>query len=218
MESIEEIIVNNKNLIYSIANYFDTYNNKEDLFQAGCLGIINAYKNFNDSYNIKFTTYAYPYIVGEMKKLIREDKNIKISRDISRLSKKIEEIYNIYSQKLFRMPTNKEIAELLGVNEYIISEAINANNPVKSIDESILSDSKEITLHEIIPDKQNDITTLIALKDELEKLSALEKEVVKERYFNDYTQKKVADNLGMSQVQVSRQEQKVLEKLRKKLV
>ena len=88
----------------------------------------------------------------------------------------------------------------------------------KSIDESILSDSKEITLHEIIPDKQNDITTLIALKDELEKLSALEKEVVKERYFNDYTQKKVADNLGMSQVQVSRQEQKVLEKLRKKLV
>ena len=200
MESIEEIIVNNKNLIYSIANYFDTYNNKEDLFQAGCLGIINAYKNFNDSYNIKFTTYAYPYIVGEMKKLIREDKNIKISRDISRL------------------PTNKEIAELLGVNEYIISEAINANNPVKSIDESILSDSKEITLHEIIPDKQNDITTLIALKDELEKLSALEKEVVKERYFNDYTQKKVADNLGMSQVQVSRQEQKVLEKLRKKLV
>ena len=97
MESIEEIIVNNKNLIYSIANYFDTYNNKEDLFQAGCLSIINAYKNFNDSYNIKFTTYAYPYIVGEMKKLIREDKNIKISRDISRLSKKIEEISNVYS-------------------------------------------------------------------------------------------------------------------------
>lgn len=218
METIENLIINNKNLIYSITNYFDTYNNKEDLFQAGCLGIINAYKNFDESYNIKFTTYAYPYIVGEMKKLIREDKSIKISRDISRLSKKIEEARNVLQQKLFRNPTNHELSIFLGIDELIISEAINSNNPIKSIDEQIKCDSKELTLHEIIPDKINDMTTLIALKDELENLSALEKELVEKRYFNDLTQKSVAEELEMSQVQVSRQEQKILAKLRKKLV
>ena len=74
---MEEIILENQNLIYSITKYFENYKSKEDLFQAGCIGMILAYKNYDDTMNVKFTTYAYPYILGEMRKLIREDKGIK---------------------------------------------------------------------------------------------------------------------------------------------
>ena len=77
---MEELILENKNLIYSITKYFEKYANKEDLFQAGCIGMIMAYKNYDSTINVKFTTYAYPYILGEMKKLVREDKSIKINR------------------------------------------------------------------------------------------------------------------------------------------
>ena len=83
METLNEIIINNKNLVYSIANYFRNYKSKEDLYQAGFLGLIEAYKNYKNDKGTKFTTYAYSYIFGEMKKLVREDKGIKISREIS---------------------------------------------------------------------------------------------------------------------------------------
>lgn len=82
--------MDNKKLIYSITKYFENYGNKDDLFQAGAIGLIKTYNNFNESFNIKFTTYAYPYILGEMRKLVREDKTIKVSRDTQKLSQKIE--------------------------------------------------------------------------------------------------------------------------------
>ena len=208
----------NKNLIYSITKYFDNYKNQEDLFQSGVLGLLAAYKNFDSSYNIKFTTYAYPYILGEMKKLVREDKNIKISRDIIKLNSKIEQTRNMLMQKFLRPVTNKELADYLEIDEYLISEALNSSNPIMSIDEPICMDTKEITLHEVIADKAQDINTLIALKDELMKLNNIEKEIVDKRYFKDLTQTEIAQSLGMSQVQVSRQEQKVLAKLKQKLV
>lgn len=218
MEDIETLIMENKNLIYSITKYFDNYKNKEDLFQSGILGLLAAYKNFDSSYNIKFTTYAYPYILGEMKKLVREDKNIKISRDIIKLNSKIEQTRNMLMQKFLRPVTNKELADYLEIDEYLISEALNSSNPIMSIDEPICIDTKEITLHEVIADKAQDINTLIALKDELMKLNNIEKEIVDKRYFKDLTQTEIAQSLGMSQVQVSRQEQKVLAKLKQKLV
>ena len=148
MEDIETLIMENKNLIYSITKYFDNYKNKEDLFQSGVLGLLAAYKNFDSSYNIKFTTYAYPYILGEMKKLVREDKNIKISRDIIKLNSKIEQTRNMLMQKFLRPVTNKELADYLEIDEYLISEALNSSNPIMSIDEPICMDTKEITLHE----------------------------------------------------------------------
>lgn len=153
-----------------------------------------------------------------MRKLVREDKTIKISRDVQKLSSKIETARSMMHQSLMRNPTNSELASYLGIEEYIIADAINSNYQVKSIDEPLKQDSKEITLNDIIPDNIKDINTLITLKDELKKLSYIETELIKNRYILDYTQQKTADILGMSQVKVSREEQKVLEKLRKKLV
>lgn len=218
MKTIEETILENQNLIYSIAYYFTNYKNKEDLFQVGVLGMIKAYKTFDESLGVKFTTFAYPSILGEMKKYVREDRSVKVSRTTTSLNFKIEEAYALLTQKLFREPSVNELANFLEIPEYLVSEAINSRKEVQSIDAPIASDSKELNLHETIPTKSKDIDMLIALRDELGKLSDFEKELLNERYFCDKTQTETAKELGMTQVQVSRKEQKVLVKLKSKLM
>lgn len=216
MEDIETIINNNKGLIYSIASTFKNYKSTEDLYQAGCLGLINAYKNFDISRDCKFTTYAYPYIFGEMRKLVRSDKGIKVSREISKLNLKIEKAYILLTQKLMREPSIKEISFYLDVPEYYISEAINSLNKIKSIDEPITTGDKELTLQDVVG-KSTNVDELLMLKEELNKLSKEERKIIESRYNEDYTQSETAKLIGISQVQVSRKEQKILKKLKRTL-
>ena len=214
---MEELIFENKNLIYSITRYFEKYSNKEDLFQAGCIGMIMAYKNYDPDMNVKFTTYAYPYILGEMKKLVREDKSIKISRNIQLLNLKIEKANILLTQKLMRTPTILELSDYLEIPTYMIEEAINSNKPIYSIDEPLNDEGKDITLQDTIG-KTDDIDDLLLLKEELSKLNPFEQELINKRYMYDLTQQQTANELGISQVQVSRGEQKILTKLKSKLV
>ena len=116
-DKLEQLILKYEKLIYSVMKIFRNYPNKEDLFQVGCIGLINAYNNYNSNINAKFSTYAYSYILGEMKKLVREDKGIKISRNISKLYTQIEKANMYLTQKLMRTPTIKEIAYLLQIDE-----------------------------------------------------------------------------------------------------
>lgn len=217
MDEITNIIKENERLIYSITNYFKNYNSREDLYQAGCLGLVEAYKRYDSNMNCKFTTYAYPYILGEMRKLVREDKGIKVSREISKLNLKIEKAYILLSQKLMKEPTTYEIANFLEIPEYYVSEAINSLNKIKSIDEPISSEGKDITLQDVIGESKN-IDELIMLKELLNDLNNEERTIIENRYKKDYTQTETSKIIGMSQVQVSRKEQKVLSKLRKKMV
>lgn len=217
MNEITNLIMKNEKLIYSIANYFRNYNSKEDLYQAGCLGLINAYKRYNSNMNCKFTTYAYPYILGEMRKLVREDKGIKISREISKLNLKIEKAYVLLSQKLMKEPSVLEISDFLGIPEYYVSEAIISLNKIKSIDESVNVEGRELTLQDVIGQSEN-IDDLILLKESLNELNSEEKAIINNRYIKDYTQTETSKIVGMSQVQVSRKEQKVLQKLKQKMV
>ena len=214
---MEELILENKNLIYSITRYFEKYSNKEDLFQAGCIGMIMAYKNYNPDMNVKFTTYAYPYILGEMKKSVREDKSIKISRNIQMLNLKIEKANILLTQKLMRKPTTLELADFLEIPIYMIEEAINSTKPIYSIDEPLNDEGKDITLQDTIG-KTDDIDDLLLLKEELAKLNPFEQQLINKRYIDDLTQQQTAYELGISQVQVSRGEQKILTKLKSKLV
>lgn len=218
MEDINKIIEENSRLIYSVVKIFSNTTNKEDLYQAGVLGMIKAYNNFDNSMNIKFTTYAYPYILGEIKKFVREDKGLKISRGISKFNYKVDQVASILSQKLFRNPSTKEIADFMGIDETYVIESINSRREIKSIDEAVSIDSKELTLHETIPSKQVDIDALIILKEELKNLNEFEKNLIQNRYFRDNTQSETAQVLGISQVQVSRNEQKILTKLKSKLL
>lgn len=215
---LTNLILENQNMIYKITHYFENYGSKEDLFQVGCIGLIKAYKKYDESYGAKFTTYAYPYILGEIRKYVREDKGIKISRDISKLNLKIEKATILLTQKLMREPSIKEISEYLEIPEYYIVESIKSTNNIESIDKPINDDSsKEITLQDTISVENMNLDELIMLRDEINNLNDNEKEILEKRYSNDFTQTETAKILGMSQVQVSRCETKILKKLKQKL-
>lgn len=217
-EELSKLITDNENLIYKITHYFSNYSSKEDLFQVGCIGLIKAYKNYKEGYNTKFTTYAYPYILGEIKKYIREDRGIKYSRDIAKLNLKIERANIVLSQKLMRIPTYRELSEYLGIDEYFISEALCASNVLQSLDEPIVSDGKELTLYDTIPNVETmDLDTLVSLKQELSLLNNNDYKIISGHFLQDKTQSEIASDLGINQVQVSRREQKILTKLKDKL-
>ena len=211
---LEDIILNNQRLIHKATHYFKNYPNKEDLFQVGVIGMIKAFDSYKEEYDTKFTTYAFLFILGEMKKYIRNDKSIKISRDITSLNLKIEKVKILLTQKYSREPSIKELSDYLEVEEKYIIDALKSNNCVDSLDISIKTDSKELNLYDFIPDKIDDIDLLIELKTSLEKLTDFERELIINRYMKDLSQSETANILGISQVQVSRNEKKVLNKLK----
>lgn len=213
-----EQIMEYSNYIYGLIKYFDGYKNKEDLYQVGCMGLIVAYKNYDPNMGAKFTTYAFPYILGEMYKLVREDKGVKISRNITSLNLKIEKATILLTQKLMRYPTLEEISSFLEIEKNIIEEALRANQIIQSIDEPINQDGKEMTLHDTISDDNVDMDTLIALKEELIGLTKEERKIVIGCLINDKNQQQIADEMGMSQVQVSRKLTKVKNKIKYNLM
>lgn len=213
----EEEINEYSNLIHSITHYFSGYKNKDDLYQAGIIGLLEAYKHYDNTYNTKFSTYAYTYIYGEMSKLVREDKNIKIGRNIIKLKSSIEKAKNILEQKLYREPTIDELSLFLEIPKEEIEYAINTITTT-SIDEPINNEGKEITYHDIISDNSIDLNTLIALKQEIEELTPFEKEIINRRYLENLSQSEVAEILGITQVKVSREESKIKKKIKQNLV
>jgi len=212
---MKELILENQNLIYALANYFKNYSNKDELFQVGCIGMINAYNNYDESKGAKFTTYAVPYILGEMKKHIREDNAFKVSQNLSRLYFKIDKTQALLTQQLMREPTTLEIASFLELPESMVADALSYKVTV-SFDEPLTDEGKEITLKDVIG-MSDDIDSLIDLREALSCLEQQEQDVINSRYINDLTQQQTADLLGMSQVQVYRKEQKILTKLKDKL-
>lgn len=213
----EKIILENQNLIYYAATYFKNYPYKEDLYQAGRLGMIKAYRRYKSDMNCKFTSYAFFDILGEMRQLVASDRGIKVSREINKLNLKIEKAYVLLSQKLMKEPTIEDIARFLEIPEYFVSEAILSKNKIKSIEEPVNSEGRELTLEDVIG-KSDNIDDLLLLKESLNSLTDEEKEIINNRYFKDYTQSETSKIIGISQVQVSRKEQKVLEKLKQKMV
>ena len=205
------------NLIYSIAKFFPNYKNRDDLYQAGCMGLLMAYNNFDENEGVKFSSYAYMYILGEMKRLVREDKGIKISRNITKLYLKLEKAKILLSQKLMREPTASELARYLELEEYVVYEAINSINSLQSLDEPIKKDEKDMSLYEIYGEEQ-DMDTQIMLKDSLDNLNSEELKLLRLRYIDGMSQTTIAKNLNMSQVQVSRYETKIKTKLKQKLM
>lgn len=215
MEQLEDLIIDNAKLIYKIANMFkNSGSDMDDLKQAGKLGFIEAYKNYDPSYNVKFTTYAYPYIYGEISKYVRENRGVKISRELTKLYYQIDKLTLLMSQKLYREPTISELALESGIDEYTLTEAILSRNIIHSIDEPVGHEDKDLTLHEVIADDCPDLDSKMMLQSALSQLSEEEYELVNNRYMKDLTQTEIANMLGTSQVQVSRKEQKVMQKLK----
>ena len=206
-DELKEVILKNKNLIYSIASKFR--GDREDLFQAGCLGLITAYKKYNSEFNTKFTTYAYPFILGEIYKYVLENQNIKISNELLKLNIAIKKAEDFLVQKLKRKPNEVELASFL---EIPISKLREAKFNYQTI--SLDDDTNDLNLYNTVDLDNISKDDLILLKDALNKLNEKEKEIIIKRYFYNMTQSQIALELGVNQVKVSREEGKVLTKLR----
>ncbi|MFV0249740.1 MAG: sigma-70 family RNA polymerase sigma factor [Bacilli bacterium] len=215
-----QLIEQYQNFVFSLTHYFEWYQNKDDLYQAGMIGLLKAYKKYDENLGIKFTTYAYKHILGEMKKYIREDKILRPSPTLKKIYYESEKIKILLTQKYMRVPSLDEIALELNIPtsklEYCISVITNSTN-IQSLDDDLNSEGKTVNLYDIIEDKKMDINTLIALKFELEKLNITEQQIIKWRYFDNLTQNEIANNIGVNQVQVSRLEEKIKQKLKNSL-
>ena len=213
-------ILKYENLVNKIAHKYSNLSNFEDLKQAGMVGLINAVNNYKNESNTKFSTYAYLWIKGEILEFLRLDKNIKISKDILSLSKKITMCQELLRNKLNREPSISEIALFLEVDEYLIEEALLSREIVLSCDSKINNDDgKDINLYDTIPyyEKRYD-DSYLDLYNALNGLNKEEKDLIKYRYFDDMTQKEVSNIYGTNQVNISRKEEKILTKLNKSLV
>lgn len=187
----------------------------EDLYQAGCEGLIKAADRFDPDLGYRFSTYAVPVIMGEIRKMFRDGGIIKVSRSIRELSIKVNRVGDEFMKEHGREPTVSELAKRLDTTEEAVTEAIGSSVPPVSL--TISNEDGEIQNDIPIPSHDGKIIELMALRTELEKLPAIDRELVKLRFFKRVTQSAAARQLGMTQVQVSRREKKILELLRKKL-
>ena len=182
------------------------------------IGLLNAYENFDNKKDVKFSTYAFNYILGEISKYVREDKNIKISRDMIRLGSKLKEYIDKHKKVRGYKPTIKEISNTFEIDENKVVLALDSLNDIKSLDSYVNSYEQDITLLDVVPSKENNNKEeLIDLKDAFSYLEENEKSLIVDRYYKDLTQSEIANNMGVNQVYVSRLEKKVLKKLRDKM-
>jgi len=215
MSDLTTLIYDNESLIYSVVNKYSRYFDKEDLYQVAVIGLINAYKNYKEDKETKFSSYAYFYITGEVKKYLRESNTLKISKDLIKLNELIEKT-NIYlCQKLNREPSIEELSRFLEVDEKTINDAINSSVFVESLDEL---DFNEICLYDKISSiEKNYDSEILDLKIALENLNDEEYNLINERYLNERSQMETSKILDMTQSMVSRKEREILIRLKTKL-
>lgn len=214
---MEEIIIKYESLIWSIVNKYKTYFDKDDLFQVGVIGLINAYKNYKEDKNTKFSSYAYFYIFGEIKKYISESYVFKVSKELVKINTLVEKTKALLSQKLQKEPTYFEVSLYLEIEEEKILEAKKATSLVESLD---FKEEDEFSLYENINTSYNEKMInpeILDLKEGIESLDDFSKELINNRYNLDKTQSETAKSMGVTQVMVSRKEKEILKRLRTRL-
>lgn len=200
-----EELLDYEGLIYSIISNYPKRFDHDDLYQVGMIGLIDAYKHFDSNKDTKFSSYAYYYIVGEVNKYIRESSSLKVSKELIDVKKKVLKARELMTQRLGREPTNLEVSLYLDIDINLIDNALLATDEVSNIDGLDFKCFDEVDAE------------ILDLKDEINKLSNDEKKLIYARYFNEMTQSETSNLLGISQVQVSRNESKILTKLRTRL-
>jgi RNA polymerase sporulation-specific sigma factor len=208
-------ILQYENLVRKIISKYNYYGDYEDLYQVGMMGLMKALKNYKYE-GAKFSTYAYQYIIGEVTSFIRENNPIKISKDVVRLSKEINKCREVLYQKLGRTPTDLEVSLITEIDEDKIAEIREVMKQVESLD-YVNEENSESVYNSISVDDYNLDSTHLDLQNELNNLEQEERDLIYKRYYEGYTQSELSEYLGMSQVQISRKESKVLEKLKVKL-
>jgi len=213
----DKLVQANIRLVWSVVQRFlNRGYEPEDLFQIGCIGLLKSVDKFDLNYDVKFSTYAVPMIIGEIQRFLRDDGTLKVSRSLKELANKVRKTKDELSKGLGRQPTVGEIAERLGISPEEVVFAQEANKPPASIHETVFeNDGDPITLMDQIADESGERWfDRLALSEAIGTLSERERLIVYLRYFRDQTQSEVASRLGISQVQVSRLEKKILQTIK----
>lgn len=218
-EAKEQLFEKNTGLVHHVVKRFINRGiETEDLFQIGAMGLIKAIEKFDIDYGVCFSTYAVPLIMGEIRRFLRDDGMIKISRNIKENARRIKMIREDFCKNTGKEPTISELSELSGISVEDIVTAIDAGREVESIYKTMYeSDGSEVQLLDMLgrEGESEDIVNKLMLEKLLNDLDEKEKSLIWLRYFENKTQTQVAGDLGMSQVQVSRMEKKVLLRLRR---
>ena len=216
-ETRDEKIESNLGLVHSCAHKLRGRGVEyEALFQAGCVGLIKAVDGFDEERGFSFSTYAVPVILGEMKRIFRDDGTVSVSRSLKEKGRKISCEKEAFIKQFNREPTVKEIAERLGFDEYETVQAITASLPVISM--TVQDDESENQFDIPVDSHEQSVSTLIALEQVMSELDGRDKEIIRMRYYSGLTQTVIAKKLGMTQVQVSRREKVILKQMRSKLL
>lgn len=213
----DKIVEKNMRLVWSVVQRFlNRGYEPDDLFQIGCIGLLKSVDKFDLSYDVKFSTYAVPMIIGEIQRFIRDDGAIKVSRSLKEVGNKVRRAKDELAKKLGRVPTVNELSEYMELDVEEILLAQEAVLTPTSIHETVYeNDGDPITLLDQISDNdEENWFDKIALKEAIEGLEEREKLIVYLRYYKDQTQSEVAQRLGISQVQVSRLEKKILKQIK----
>ena len=207
-----ENILKYENMIYKMIGHYQSFD-QEDLYQVAMIGLMKAQKNFNPDENTKFSTYAYYYILGEIKNYISTNNPMKVSRDLLRLHQSIEHSKEVMSQRLKREPTTEELSVFLEVPVEKIEEAYLATRQVESLDYAY--DEEGDNLYNSFGQNEQQMTEeVLDLKNAIQALPLEEQQLIVARYYEGMTQQETSETLGISQVQVSRKETKILQKLK----
>lgn len=216
----ERIVQENMGLVWSVAKrFYNRGHDPEDLFQIGSIGLLKAIDKFDMTFGVQFSTYAVPMIMGEIKRFIRDDGIIKVSRGLKELFHKIIAVRDLYVKEEGREPSVNEIADKLGVSMEEVVMAMDAAATPDSLQKESGQDDQRLLQDRIEGDGdfEGDVTTKLALQQALGRFKPRERQIIMLRYFGQKTQVQVAKMIGISQVQVSRIEKRVLEDMRKDL-
>lgn len=219
-KALEKLISENSGLIKSVAKRFLCRGlDKDDLFQLGAIGLIKCIKRFDLSYDVKLSTYAVPMIAGEIKRFLRDDGQIKVSRSLKELGAKTSALKDEFRKKFGREPSAEEAAERLGVSKEEIIMAVESSAELESLDASPDTGSGSVMPLKdrvMAKDERENIDNSIMLRQALQELGSRERSIIRMRYYEDKTQTEVAGIIGVSQVQISRLEKKILKTIRDK--
>lgn len=215
----EEFIQNNMGLVHSCAKRFKGKGIEyEEMFAAGCVGLIKAYDAFDHSRGVQFSTYAVPVILGEIKKLFRDGGMLKVTRSVKELSLKVSYTREYLQKQMGQEPTVKEIADYLNVPGEDVAQAISASTPPMSLTAAFEDEDGNCEFDIPIESSEEQLTNIMGLKYALSQLEPEEKRIIYLRFFQNKTQADTAKLLGKTQVQISRMERKIILKMRKKFM
>lgn len=215
MKDKATVLLENENLVYSIINKYTYYFDKDDLYQVGMIGLMDAYDHYKEDKNTKFSSFAYFYVLGKVKEYIRKSNILKVSRELVKINTSVEKARDYLTQKLGSIPTDDDIALFLEIDIKQIEEAKEASNLVTSLD----SETEEVNLYDRVGYTEKAYSEdILDLKTEIEKLSPFEQKLIIKRYSEGLTQSEVSKQLGINQVKVSREEKQILTRLRTRLM